>query len=100
MKPNNAALLALFGTILMSALQLWTFVFTLLNVLRGFAADRAHFGEEMPFRCHDTTNAHAVYLAGIDADLSVPLSSSYTEIPLCGICLLERGLAWSKRLIR
>jgi hypothetical protein len=35
MTIKNAALLALIGTILMAALQLWTFVFTFLNVLRG-----------------------------------------------------------------
>jgi hypothetical protein len=31
---KNAALLALVGTILMTALLVWNFVFTLLNVLR------------------------------------------------------------------
>jgi len=35
MTLKNAALLALIGTILMTALFLWTFVFTVLNVLRG-----------------------------------------------------------------
>ena len=35
MTLKNVALLALIGTILMSALLLWTFVFTFLNVLRG-----------------------------------------------------------------
>jgi hypothetical protein len=35
MTLKNAALLALIGTILMTALLLWTFVFTFLNVLRG-----------------------------------------------------------------
>jgi len=35
MTLKSAALLALIGTILMAALQLWTFVFTFLNVLRG-----------------------------------------------------------------
>jgi hypothetical protein len=34
MTLKKAALLALIGTILMTALQLWTFVFTFLNVLR------------------------------------------------------------------
>ena len=34
MTLKNAALLALTGTILMTALLLWTFVSTLLNVLR------------------------------------------------------------------
>jgi hypothetical protein len=34
MTPKNAALLALIGTILMTALLLWMFVITLLNVLR------------------------------------------------------------------
>jgi hypothetical protein len=32
---KNAALLALIGTILMTVLLVWNFVFTLLNVLRG-----------------------------------------------------------------
>ncbi len=35
MTVKNAALPALIGTILMTALLLWTFVFTFLNVLRG-----------------------------------------------------------------
>ena len=35
MTLKNAALLALIGTILKTALLLWTFVFTFLNVLRG-----------------------------------------------------------------
>jgi len=35
MTLKNAALLALIGTILMTALLLWTFVFTFLNVLRN-----------------------------------------------------------------
>lgn len=35
MTLKNAALLALIGTILMTALLLWTFVFTVLNVQRG-----------------------------------------------------------------
>ena len=34
MTLKNAALLALIGTILMTALLVWTFVFTFLNVLR------------------------------------------------------------------
>ncbi|HXM19766.1 MAG TPA: hypothetical protein VN948_00700 [Terriglobales bacterium] len=34
MTLKNAALLALIGTTLMTALLLWTFVFTFLNVLR------------------------------------------------------------------
>jgi hypothetical protein len=34
MTPKNAALLALIGTTLMTALLMWNFVFTLLNVLR------------------------------------------------------------------
>jgi hypothetical protein len=35
MTLKNAALLALIGAILMTALLLWTFVFTCLNLLRG-----------------------------------------------------------------
>jgi hypothetical protein len=35
MNIKNAALLALIGTILMTALLLWTFVFNVLNALRG-----------------------------------------------------------------
>ena len=35
MTLKNAALLALVGTTLMTALLLWNFVFTVLNVLRG-----------------------------------------------------------------
>jgi hypothetical protein len=35
MTLKNAALLALIGTILMTALLLWTFVYTFLNLLRG-----------------------------------------------------------------
>jgi len=35
MTLKNAALLALIGTILMTALLVWTFVFNVLNVLRG-----------------------------------------------------------------
>jgi hypothetical protein len=34
MTVRNAALLTLIGTILITALRLWTFVFTFLNVLR------------------------------------------------------------------
>jgi hypothetical protein len=35
MTLKNAALLALIGTILVTALAVWTFVFNVLNVLRG-----------------------------------------------------------------
>jgi len=35
MTLKNAALLALIGTILMTALPVWQFVFNLLNLLRG-----------------------------------------------------------------
>jgi hypothetical protein len=35
MTLKNAALLALIGTILITALVVWTFVFNVLNVLRG-----------------------------------------------------------------
>jgi hypothetical protein len=35
MKLKNAALLALIGTVLMTALLVWTFVFNFLNALRG-----------------------------------------------------------------
>jgi hypothetical protein len=35
MTLKNAALLALVGTILMTALLVWTFVFNFLNLLRG-----------------------------------------------------------------
>jgi hypothetical protein len=35
MTLKNAALLALIGTILITALLVWTFVFNILNVLRG-----------------------------------------------------------------
>jgi len=35
MTLRNAALLALVGATLMTVLQLWAFVFTFLNVLRG-----------------------------------------------------------------
>jgi hypothetical protein len=35
MTLKNAALLALIGTILMTALQVWQFVFNFLNLLRG-----------------------------------------------------------------
>ena len=34
MTPKNAALLALVGTTLMTALLIWNFVFALINVLR------------------------------------------------------------------
>ena len=35
MTLKNAALLALIGTVLMTALLLWTFLFNILNTLRG-----------------------------------------------------------------
>jgi hypothetical protein len=35
MTLKNAALLALIGTVLMTALLVWTFVFNFLNLLRG-----------------------------------------------------------------
>jgi hypothetical protein len=35
MTPKNAALLALIGTILMTVLLVWNFVFNFLNLLRG-----------------------------------------------------------------
>jgi hypothetical protein len=35
MTLKNAALLALIGTVLMTALLVWNFVFNLLNLLRG-----------------------------------------------------------------
>jgi hypothetical protein len=37
MTIKNAALLALVGTVLVTALLVWTFVFDFLNVLRGLA---------------------------------------------------------------
>jgi hypothetical protein len=37
MTLKNAALLAMIGTILMTALLVWTFVFNFLNALRGLA---------------------------------------------------------------
>jgi hypothetical protein len=37
MTLKNAALLALIGTILATILLVWTFVFNVLNVLRGLA---------------------------------------------------------------
>ena len=37
MTLKNAALLALIGTILITAFLVWTFVFNVLNVLRGLA---------------------------------------------------------------
>jgi hypothetical protein len=43
MTLKNAALLALVGTILMTALLVWNFVFTLLNVLRGLVPAVALF---------------------------------------------------------
>ena len=36
MTLKNAALLALVGTILVTALLVWTFVFNVVNALRGF----------------------------------------------------------------
>jgi hypothetical protein len=38
MTTKNAALLALIGTLLITAFLIWTFVFNLVNVLRGVAA--------------------------------------------------------------
>ena len=35
MTPKNAALLALIGTVLMTAVLVWNFVFNLLDLLRG-----------------------------------------------------------------
>jgi hypothetical protein len=35
MTLKNAALLALIGTVLMTALLVWTFIFNFLNLLRG-----------------------------------------------------------------
>jgi hypothetical protein len=43
MTLKNAALLALVGTILMTALLVWNFVFTLLNVLRDLVPAVALF---------------------------------------------------------
>ena len=43
MTLKNAALLALIGTTLMTALLLWTFVFTFLNVLRGLVPAQTLF---------------------------------------------------------
>jgi hypothetical protein len=43
MTLKSAALLALIGTILMTALLLWTFVFTFLNVLRDLVPAVALF---------------------------------------------------------
>ncbi len=37
MTLKNAALLALIGTILMTALLVWTFIFNVLNAVRGLA---------------------------------------------------------------
>jgi hypothetical protein len=39
MTLKTAVLLALFGTILMTVLLVWNFVFTFLNVLRGLVPD-------------------------------------------------------------
>ena len=43
MTLKNAALLALVGTILITAFLLWTFVFDLINVLRGLVPALALF---------------------------------------------------------
>jgi hypothetical protein len=43
MTPKNAALLALVGTTLITALLLWTFVFNLINVLRDLVPPVALF---------------------------------------------------------
>jgi ABC-type proline/glycine betaine transport system permease subunit len=43
MTLKNAALLALIGTILVTALMLWTFVLTFLNVLRDLVPAVALF---------------------------------------------------------
>jgi hypothetical protein len=43
MTLKNAALLALVGTILMTAFLVWTFVFDVINVLRGLVPALALF---------------------------------------------------------
>ena len=43
MTLKNAALLALIGTILITAFLVWTFVFDVINVLRGVLAADALF---------------------------------------------------------
>jgi len=43
MTPKNAALLALVGTTLITALLLWTFIFNLVNVLRALVPPVALF---------------------------------------------------------
>lgn len=43
MTLKNAALLALVGTILITAFLVWTFVFDVINVLRGVLAADALF---------------------------------------------------------
>lgn len=43
MTLKTAALLALIGTILMTALLLWTFVFSVLNALRGLVPSATLF---------------------------------------------------------
>jgi hypothetical protein len=49
MTLKNAALLALVGTILMTALLVWTFVSNAVNILRGVEAPAVTVREELRF---------------------------------------------------
>jgi hypothetical protein len=52
MTLKNAALLALIGTILMTALLVWSFVFNVLNALRGLVPAVTLFSSFIyPFGC-------------------------------------------------
>jgi hypothetical protein len=51
MTLKNAALLALVGTIVMTALLLWTFVSNVVNVLRGVDAPVVLFASFIYYLC-------------------------------------------------
>ena len=51
MTLKNAALLALIGTILVTALLVWTFVFNVLNALRGLVPAVTLFSFIYAFGC-------------------------------------------------
>ena len=75
MTLKNAALLALIGTILMTALLLWTFVFNVLNALRGLVPAVTLFSSFIyAFGCFSVAVFFYVFHRAQQSLLYVPLA--------------------------
>jgi len=82
MTLKNAALLALIGTILMTALLVWTFVFNLLNTLRGLIPAVTLFSSFIyAFGCFSVAVFFYVFHRAQQSLLYVPLAPQAGKQP-------------------